>query len=94
MGKKFNRWLMKKMGNLYVKLDHTLEYEKGPILSLDIDEDFENMSRYELCSHIEDKFLLTRDSFWHLDSTQKIRWCCQVAREMQATIKKKNGVEE
>ena len=43
MGKKFNRWLMKKMGNLYVKLDHTLEYEKGPILSLDIDEDFENI---------------------------------------------------
>ena len=29
MGKKFNRWLMKKMGNLYVKLDNTLEYEKG-----------------------------------------------------------------
>lgn len=85
---------MKKMGNLYVKLDHTLEYEKGPILSLDIDEDFENMSRYELCSHIEDKFLLTRDSFWQLDSTQKIRWCCQIAREMQGTIKKKNGVEE
>ena len=94
MGKKFNRWLMKKMGNLYVKLDHTLEYEKGPILSLDIDEDFENMSRYELCSHIEDKILLTRDSFWQLDSTQKIRWCCQIAREMQGTIKKKNGVEE
>ena len=94
MGKRINRWLMRKMGNLYVKLDKTLEYDTGPILGLDIDKDFESMARYELCNHIEDKFLLSRDAFWNLDSTQKIRWCCQVAREMQGSIKKKNGVEK
>ena len=49
---------------------------------LKIYDDFEAMSRYELCGHIEDKFELERDSFWLLQSTQKIRWCCQTARNI------------
>ena len=30
----------------------------------------------------EDKFDLESDSFWLLQSTQKIRWCCQTARNI------------
>ena len=80
------QWLIKKliafMGNAYVWLDKRIEHETGPILGLKIDDDFEAMSRYELCNHIEDKFELERDSFWLLQSTQKIRFCCQTARNI------------
>lgn len=94
MGQKINKWLIARMGNWYVKLDKTIEHERGPILGLDISEDFENMSRYELCCHIEDKFLLPRESFWKLQSTQKIRWCSEVARRMQTGLKVIHSQEE
>ena len=74
------------MGKVYVWLDKKQIHEKGPIMGLRIDGDFENMSRYELCCHIEDKFGLTRDSFWLLQSTQKIRWCSQTARNISKEI--------
>ena len=80
------QWLIKKlisfMGNAYVWLDKRIEHEIGPILGLKIDDDFEAMSRYELCNHIENKFKLEKDSFWTLQSTQKIRFCCQTARNI------------
>ena len=60
-----------------------LHHETSPILGLDIDSDFQTMSRKELCNHIENKFDWENDSFWNLESTQKIRICCQVARNMQ-----------
>ena len=71
------------MGNAYVWLDKGLTHETSPILDVRIDEDFRNMSRYELCSHIEKKFEWEKDSFWNLESTQKIRLCCQAARDME-----------
>ena len=80
------QWLIIKlislMGNAYVWLDKKIEHETGPILGLQIDDDFEAMSRYELCRHIENKFGLEKDSFWLLQSTQKIRFCCQTARNI------------
>tara|TARA_Y100000590_G_scaffold366753_1_gene426311 strand:- start:81 stop:344 length:264 start_codon:yes stop_codon:yes gene_type:complete len=80
------QWIIKKliafMGNAYVWLDKRQIHEGGPIMGLQIDDDLESMSRYELCCHIEDKFDLKRDSFWLLQSTQKIRWCCQTARNI------------
>ena len=80
------QWLIRKiiafMGNTYVWLDKKLDHPTGPILGLEIDNDFAGMSRYELCNHIEDKFGLERDSFWKLESTQKIRFCCQTARNI------------
>ena len=76
------RKLIKLMGNIYVWLDKRQTHEVGPIMGLKIDDDFEAMSRYELCCHIEDKFNLKRNSFWELQSTQKIRWCCQTARNI------------
>ena len=83
---KMKHWLIRKlialMGNAYVWLDKRQTHEVGPIMGLKIDDDFEAMSRYELCCHIEDKFNLKRNSFWELQSTQKIRWCCQTARNI------------
>jgi len=82
-----SQWLRKKiiaiMGNTYVWLDKGLTHETSPILGQEIDEDFKNMSRYELCNHIEKKFGWEKDAFWNLESTQKIRLCCQTARDME-----------
>ena len=68
------------MGRVYVILDSFLKNEGGPILGIDIDIDFENMSRKELCQYVEDKFKWQHGDFWNLHSTQKIRVCCQIAR--------------
>jgi len=80
------QWTIKKtiklMGNIYVFLDKFIDYQPRPILEVEIDQDFQDMSRRELCNHIEDKFGWVTDTFWHLDSTQKIRLCCQMARDM------------
>ena len=80
------QWIIRKliafMGKSYVWLDKRIKHETGPIMGLVIDADFEALSRYELCCHIEDKFELERDSFWTLQSTQKIRWCSQTARNI------------
>ena len=80
------QWLIRKlisfMGHTYVWLDKKLVHPDGPVLGLEIDDDFAKMSRYELCCHIEDKFGLERDSFWTLESTQKIRFCSQTARNI------------
>ena len=74
------------MGNIYVWLDKGLVHPKGAILGYNIDNDFETMSRQELCNHIEKRFGLEHNSFWILESTQKIRLCCQLAREMKMVI--------
>ena len=71
------------MGNVYVFLDKFLEHQTSPILNEDIDEDLKSMSRRELCRHIEKKFGWKEDSFWELESTQKIRLCCQMARNLR-----------
>ena len=79
------QWLIRKtiafMGNVYVFLDKFLEHETSPILNWTIDDDFQNMTRRELCAHIENKFGWDKDSFWKLESTQKIRLCCQIGRD-------------
>ena len=78
------QWMLRKtinlMGRVYVILDSFLKNEGGPILDIDIDIDFENMSRKELCQYVEDKFKWQHGDFWNLHSTQKIRVCCQIAR--------------
>jgi hypothetical protein len=80
------QWLRRKiisfMGNVYVWLDKGLTHDTNKILGVHIDNDFREKSRKELCNHIEDKFKWDRDSFWKLESTQKIRLCCQMARNI------------
>ena len=82
-----SQWLRRKiisfMGNVYVWLDKGLEHETEKILGEFIDQDLRDKSRRELCRHIENKFGWEEDSFWELESTQKIRLCCQKARQMQ-----------
>ena len=86
------QWLIKKtiafMGRVYVVLDSFLEHETETILAIKIDEDFQRMSRKELCNHIEDKFKFPRDTFWNLESTQKIRVCSQLARNIMTVAEK------
>tara|TARA_R110000824_G_scaffold372145_2_gene562236 strand:+ start:5024 stop:5290 length:267 start_codon:yes stop_codon:yes gene_type:complete len=70
------------MGIIYVFLDSFLKHETKIIMGNNIDNDFKNMNRRELCRHIENKFNWEKDSFWNLESTQKIRLCCQIARNI------------
>ena len=81
-----SQWLRKKiisfMGRVYLWLDKGVVHETSPILDIPIDQDFQDMSRQELCQHIENKFDWKKNSFWNLESTQKIRLCCQVARNI------------
>ena len=85
------QWLRKKiisfMGNVYVWLDKGLKHETSPILGVNIHSDFQDMNRRELCQHIADKFGWEKDAFWNLESTQKIRLCCQQARNMDTAHK-------
>ena len=71
------------MGWVYVFIEQFVSYPNdGNILGLDIDEDFQKMSRKELCSYIDsvnDKNE-SNVTFWDLDSTTKIRYGCQIAR--------------
>ena len=57
-------------------------------MAIKIDDDFQNMTRKELCNHIEDKFQWPRDTFWNLESTQKIRVCSQMARNIMTVAEK------
>ena len=76
------------MGKVYVFLDKFLVHETSPILGIVIDYDLRDKSRKELCNHIEDKFKWERDSFWNLESTQKIRLSCQVARNLNSDMER------
>jgi len=83
MSQWFRRKIIAVMGRTYVWLDKGLTHETSPILGREINEDFRNMSRRELCNYVEMKFEWEKDSFWNLESTQKIRLCCQTARDME-----------
>jgi hypothetical protein len=84
------QWLRRKiirvMGHVYVWLDKGLKHDTAQILGVNIDKDLQEKSRKDLCNHIEDKFCWNRDNFWELESTQKIRLCCQVARDYEINV--------
>ena len=66
------------MGGIYVFIEQFVSYPNdGNILGMDIDEDFQKMTRRELCAFLDSTNDIT---FWDLDSTTKIRYGCQVAR--------------
>ncbi len=71
------------MGWVYVFIEQFVSYPNdGNILGLDIDEDFQKMSRKELCAYIDSVNDKNKSNvtFWDLDSTTKIRYGCQIAR--------------
>lgn len=82
----FARKLMGLMGEVYVWLDRRVKYteeEVKNVLGLPIDEDLQTSSRYDLCRRVEETFELEKDSFWSLQSTQKIRFATQQARNLK-----------
>ena len=80
----FLRFLMNVMGWGYVIIERFVVYPDEPvILDTPIDDDFMKMSRMELCEHIGTKFGLPEGAFWNLQSTQKIRLGCQLARNFR-----------
>ncbi len=82
------------MGNLYVWLDKRVEYtndEVSEVLGLKIDEDLQTSSRYELCRIVEQEFKVAKDTFWNLQSTQKIRFATQQIRELKKPSKMEMG---
>ena len=77
------------MGRVYVILDSFVKHEDTDvILGVKIDEDFQSMTRRQLCRYVELKFDWNQDEFWNLQSTQKIRVCCQIARNNKFEVKK------
>ena len=71
------------MGWVYVFIEQFVSYPNdGNILGLDIDEDFQKMSRKQLCAYIDSVINKNKSdvTFWDLDSTTKIRYGCQIAR--------------
>tara|TARA_R110002020_G_scaffold24198_5_gene79810 strand:- start:1480 stop:1752 length:273 start_codon:yes stop_codon:yes gene_type:complete len=87
------QWTIRKtisvMGAVYVFLDKFLKHDVTEVLNTPIDLDFQNMSRKELCNYVEDKFNWERNAFWDLESTQKIRICCQIARNNKFSVGEK-----
>ncbi len=77
------RTFLRLMGWVYVFIEQFVSYPNdGNILGLDIDEDFQKMSRRELCAYIDSMNDKNKSNitFWDLDSTTKIRYGCQIAR--------------
>jgi hypothetical protein len=81
------QWLWKSilyvMGNVYVLVDKLVVYEVEKIAGVDIDMDFQRMSRQDLCNHLEKRFNLEENQFWNLPSTSKIRLGCQLGRNLR-----------
>lgn len=63
------------------------EDEVSNVLGLEIDEDLQKCSRYELCQRVEKEFKLKEGEFWNLHSTQKIRFVVQSVRNMKGPSK-------
>jgi len=75
--------LLRLMGWVYIFIEQFVSYPNdGNILGMDIDEDFQKMSRKELCEFIDSTNTKNESNitFWDLDSTTKIRYGCQIAR--------------
>ena len=77
------KFFLRLMGWVYVFIEQFVSYPNdGNILGMDIDEDFQKMSRRELCAYIDSVNDKNKSNvtFWDLDSTTKIRYGCQIAR--------------
>ena len=77
----FIKWLLYTVGTLYIFVEKFRKYpneEKDNILGLPIQEDFQKMSRFELC-HFMDSYM-PKKGFWELNSTTKIRLGAQLLK--------------
>ena len=75
------RVVMKALERLYIWVESKMDYpDDHTILGVPIDSDLQEMTRKELCAHIEAN-TPGEGSFWRLDSTTKIRFGCQMMRK-------------
>jgi hypothetical protein len=75
------KWLLYLVGTLYIFIEKFRRYpneEKDNILGMTIDEDFQSMSRFELCEFMND--YMPKKGFWELNSTTKIRLGAQLLK--------------
>jgi|TARA_R110000824_G_scaffold171135_5_gene348670 hypothetical protein len=75
------KWLLYIVGTLYILIEKSRRYpneEKGNILGLPINKEFQGMSRFELCEFMDD--YMPRKGFWELNSTTKIRLGAQLLK--------------
>ena len=79
----FVKWLLFAVGTFYIFIEKFRNYpneERTNILGLPIDDDFQKMTRYELCSFMDSG--MPRRGFWDLNSTTKIRLGAQMLRNL------------
>ena len=86
------KWVLWIVGTLYIFIEKFRDYpneERDNILGLPIDDDSQQLSRFELCSYMDKG--MPRPGFWDLNSTTKIRLGAQLMRNLKAvpTTKKK-----
>ena len=73
---------MRTMGYVYCWLENFVSYPNDhTILGVPISEDLQKMSRKELCEYMDNN-TPGAGSFWELDSTSKIRFGCQMLKDL------------
>jgi hypothetical protein len=84
------KWTLWTVGTLYIFIEKFRNYpneERDSILGLDIDEDLQTMSRFDLCSYMDKG--MPKKGFWDLNSTTKIRLGAQMMRNLLLGKKEK-----
>ena len=84
------KWALWIVGTLYIFIEKFRNYpneERDKILGLKIDKDLQGMSRFQLCSYMDQG--MPKKGFWDLNSTTKIRLGAQMMRNLLLGKKKK-----
>ncbi len=79
------KWTLWIVGTLYIFIEKFRDYpneERDNILGLPIDEDLQKLSRFQLCSYMDQG--MPKPGFWDLNSTTKIRLGAQLMRNLNA----------
>ena len=77
------KWMLWTVGTLYIFIEKFRNYpneERDNILGLKIDADLQKMSRFQLCSYMDQG--MPKKGFWDLNSTTKIRLGAQMMRNL------------
>ena len=86
------KWALWIVGTLYIFIEKFRNYpneERDKILGLKIDKDLQTMSRFQLCSYMDQG--MPKKGFWDLNSTTKIRLGAQMMRNLLLSKKKKKA---
>ena len=84
------KWALWTVGTLYIFIEKFRNYpneERDDILGLKIDKDLQTMSRFDLCTYMDQG--MPKKGFWDLNSTTKIRLGAQMMRNLLLGKKKK-----